>query len=71
MITFKRLATARLAALSASAMADSNDIVLDDASETANAVANMCKQSATDPLGLDQRARVMVRVENGAWIFQS
>ena len=26
--------------------------------------------SATDHLGLDQRARVMVKIENGAWKYQ-
>jgi branched-chain amino acid transport system substrate-binding protein len=26
--------------------------------------------SPTDHLGLDQRARVMVKVENGAWVLQ-
>jgi branched-chain amino acid transport system substrate-binding protein len=33
----------------------------------AHGVFNM---SATDHLGLDQRARVMVKVENGAWKYQ-
>jgi branched-chain amino acid transport system substrate-binding protein len=33
----------------------------------AHGIFNM---SATDHLGLDQRARVMVKVENGAWKFQ-
>ena len=31
------------------------------------ALANM---SPTDHLGLDQRARVMVKIENGAWQYQ-
>jgi len=26
--------------------------------------------SSTDHLGLDQRARVMVKIENGAWKYQ-
>ena len=33
----------------------------------AHGIFNM---SATDHLGLDQRARVMVKVENGAWKYQ-
>jgi branched-chain amino acid transport system substrate-binding protein len=33
----------------------------------AHGIFNM---SATDHLGLDQRARVMVRIENGAWVYQ-
>ena len=32
-----------------------------------NGVVNMSK---TDHLGLDSRARVMVRVENGKWVLQ-
>ncbi|MBS0445558.1 MAG: ABC transporter substrate-binding protein [Proteobacteria bacterium] len=34
----------------------------------AHGIFNM---SATDHLGLDQRARVMVKIENGAWKYQS
>jgi branched-chain amino acid transport system substrate-binding protein len=33
----------------------------------AHGIFNM---SAADHLGLDQRARVMVKIENGAWKFQ-
>ena len=33
----------------------------------AHGVFNM---SVTDHLGLDQRARVMVKIENGAWKYQ-
>ena len=33
----------------------------------AHGVFNM---SPTDHLGLDQRARVMVKIENGAWKYQ-
>jgi branched-chain amino acid transport system substrate-binding protein len=33
----------------------------------AHGIFNM---SSTDHLGLDQRARVMVKVENGAWKYQ-
>ncbi|RZJ14127.1 MAG: branched-chain amino acid ABC transporter substrate-binding protein, partial [Haliea sp.] len=33
----------------------------------AHGVFNM---SATDHLGLDQRARVMVKIENGTWKYQ-
>ena len=33
----------------------------------AHGIFNM---SATDHLGLDQRARVMVKIENGAWKYQ-
>jgi branched-chain amino acid transport system substrate-binding protein len=33
----------------------------------AHGIFNM---SATDHLGLDQRARVMVKIENGAWHYQ-
>jgi branched-chain amino acid transport system substrate-binding protein len=32
-----------------------------------NGVVNM---SATDHLGLDQRARVMVEISNGKWVYQ-
>jgi branched-chain amino acid transport system substrate-binding protein len=28
------------------------------------------KMTPTDHLGLDQRARVMVKIENGAWKYQ-
>ena len=46
---------------------------LSDALETtrelqgAHGIFNM---SPTDHLGLDQRARVMVKIENGAWKYQ-
>ena len=33
----------------------------------AHGIFNM---SPTDHLGLDQRARVMVKIENGAWKYQ-
>ena len=33
----------------------------------AHGIFNM---SSTDHLGLDQRARVMVKIENGAWKYQ-
>jgi branched-chain amino acid transport system substrate-binding protein len=33
-----------------------------------NGVVNM---SATDHLGLDQRARVMVEIRNAKWVYQS
>jgi branched-chain amino acid transport system substrate-binding protein len=48
-------------------------IALRDALESVKEVAgahgvfNMC---ATDHLGLDQRARVMVKIEAGAWKYQ-
>jgi branched-chain amino acid transport system substrate-binding protein len=46
---------------------------LRDALEATREVAGahgIFNMSATDHLGLDQRARVMVKVENGAWKFQ-
>ena len=46
---------------------------LRDALETTrelNGAHGIFNMSATDHLGLDQRARVMVKVENGAWKFQ-
>jgi len=35
-----------------------------------NGVHGIFNMSATDHLGLDQRARVMVKIENGAWKYQ-
>ncbi|MEK6296241.1 MAG: branched-chain amino acid ABC transporter substrate-binding protein, partial [Paraburkholderia tropica] len=35
--------------------------------QTTNGVVNM---STTDHLGLDARARVMVEIENGRWVWQ-
>jgi branched-chain amino acid transport system substrate-binding protein len=35
-----------------------------------NGAHGIFNMSTTDHLGLDQRARVMVKVENGAWKYQ-
>jgi branched-chain amino acid transport system substrate-binding protein len=46
---------------------------LRDALETAREVQGahgIFNMSATDHLGLDQRARVMVKIENGTWKYQ-
>jgi branched-chain amino acid transport system substrate-binding protein len=46
---------------------------LRDALEGAREVAGahgIFNMSPTDHLGLDQRARVMVKIENGAWQYQ-
>ena len=46
---------------------------LRDALEGAHEVAGahgIFNMSPTDHLGLDQRARVMVKIENGAWVYQ-
>ncbi len=46
---------------------------LRDALESAREVQGahgIFNMSATDHLGLDQRARVMVKIENGAWLYQ-
>jgi branched-chain amino acid transport system substrate-binding protein len=48
-------------------------IALRDALETVKEVAGahgVFNMSATDHLGLDQRARVMVKIENGGWKYQ-
>ena len=48
-------------------------IALRDALESAKEVAGahgVFNMSATDHLGLDQRARVMVKIEGGAWKYQ-
>ena len=41
-----------------------------EATREMNGAHGIFNMSATDHLGLDQRARVMVKVENGAWKFQ-
>jgi branched-chain amino acid transport system substrate-binding protein len=48
-------------------------IALRDALETVKEVAGahgVFNMSATDHLGLDLRARVMVKIENGGWKYQ-
>jgi branched-chain amino acid transport system substrate-binding protein len=48
-------------------------VALRDALENAKEVAGahgIFNMSATDHLGLDQRARVMVKIDNGAWKLQ-
>ena len=41
-----------------------------EATKELHGVHGIFNMSATDHLGLDQRARVMVKVENGAWKLQ-